>query len=242
MKDKTEFDDLGDILASIGDIGIEAAEENKAPTTKAERERFTKELQSKAATFVTTTETGITTFLDATGIRSASAAIKRLPEHGETIHGITYEDFTVFDIIPTIYKLSGFLKIDRLVFTTLGFGINNIQTIDNLINSRKLDPKTLYILASGFFRAMEKDMWKTAEQHASAYGYTLKTCRNHTKIILMQVAQSHYVIESSSNMRSCRAIEQFTLQNSKALFDFHLEWILQAHIFACEIPKKEKPA
>ena len=232
----TEYDDLDDILATLKDATED--EPSKRATTKAAREAFTKELKSKAATFITTTETSLTTFLDATGIKSAAAAIRRLPVAGETIHGVTFEDFTVFDIIPTIYKLSGFPKIDRLVFTTLGFGFNNLQTLDNLINARKLDPANLYILASGFFRTMEKGMWQTAEQHATSYGYTLRTCRNHTKIILLKIGENHYVVESSSNMRSCKAIEQFTLLNSKPLYDFQLEWILRAHIFASEQPKK----
>jgi 3-methyladenine DNA glycosylase Tag len=66
-----ELDDFAAILASLNDTGEEPA---AGPKTRAEarieRETFSKELKRKAATFVTTTETSITTFLDATGIKS----------------------------------------------------------------------------------------------------------------------------------------------------------------------------
>jgi hypothetical protein len=36
---------------------------------------------------------------------------------------------------------------------------------------------------------------------------------------------SHYVIESSANLRSCRNIEQFTMTNDRELLTFHRSWM-----------------
>ncbi len=200
------------------------AEDEVLPSREA-RKKFAKEIERRAATFVTTTTAASVSFLDAKGITSAAAAIQRMPAPNEYIHGVTYEDFTVFDIIPAVLKLTGAPRIDSLTFTTLGFGYNNLQTLDSLINARTLDPKNLRIMASGFFKAQEDEMWRMAERHAKSYGYALTTTRNHTKIILLAIGTDRYVIESSSNMRSCRAIEQFTMTNNAKLFAFHHEWI-----------------
>ncbi len=220
--------------ADLAAITAEEPSPGNRAANKAQKEKFTREINRRAATFLTTAKAADVQFMDAKGITKAAAAIKSLPKPNCYVHGVTFEEFTVFDIIPSILKLSGQPRIDRLIFTTLGFGYNNLGMLDNLINARKLDPKSLFILASGFFKTMENEGWKLAEQHAKAYGYTLTTCRNHTKIILMHIGQDHYVIESSSNMRSCRAIEQFTMTNNTELFSFHEAWIKEAPTFAAE--------
>ena len=67
---------------------------------------------------------------------------------------------------------------------------------------------------------------------AAEHGFTFKSYRNHTKLILAEIAGRCYVVESSANLRSCQNIEQFTLTQSHELFAFHAGWIDECLRFA----------
>lgn len=58
-------------------------------------------------------------------------------------------------------------------------------------------------------------------------GYGFGGTRNHTKLILAELARQFFVVESSVNLRSCQHLEQFSLTQSRQLYDFHAAWIEQ---------------
>ena len=191
----------------------------------AKRKSFAESLEMEAATFRTTNKAAKIEAIDARGIARASEAVRRLPAPNEYIHIVTGEDFIVFDLIPTLLALSKAERYDSLTFSTLGYGYNNLLTLNRMIDAGQIIPDTMRILASSYWRTFEKPMWQKAREHATLCGYHLRSTRNHTKIILLEIAGLPYVIESSSNMRSCRALEQTLLTQSQTLYDFHANWI-----------------
>jgi hypothetical protein len=114
---------------------------------------------------------------------------------------------------------------DELTLTTLGFSKRNLEALDTMIDAGKIQPDKLRILCSDFFRRADPDIWKIGREQADRRGYGFRSTRNHTKLILAAIAGRFYIVESSANLRSCANLEQFTITQSKAVFQFHAGWI-----------------
>lgn len=55
--------------------------------------------------------------------------------------------------------------------------------------------------------------------------FQLAVCRTHTKITLIETECGKWLtIHGSANLRSSDNIEMFSIENSKDLYDFNLEW------------------
>lgn len=52
-------------------------------------------------------------------------------------------------------------------------------------------------------------------------GWDIYAINNHSKIILMRTRKNYYVVETSSNLNENPQLEQFSIENSKKVFDFY---------------------
>ncbi len=55
--------------------------------------------------------------------------------------------------------------------------------------------------------------------------YEVGFFRNHTKLVLIKTDTDFYLFTGSANLRSSGTIEQFSIYNSKELFEFNKTWI-----------------
>lgn len=151
--------------------------------------------------------------------------LKQPPEQGEYVHMVVCKDFSSFDLLPALFRLTKQPAITELYLTTLGISKKNLVTLRNMIMKQQLPAAQTRVLISKFFaRACPEDyeMWAT---DAKKYGFGLRHTRNHAKLILAHIGDNHYVVEGSANMRGCLAIEQYCISNSRQLYDFHKKWI-----------------
>jgi hypothetical protein len=162
---------------------------------------------------------------DARHYQRAVDALTRLPEPLEYFHIVTGQEFSGFDLLPAMLALSKAERFDAMTLTTLGFSKRNLEALDTMIDAGKIQPGSLRILCSDFFRRADRDIWQTGRALADRRGFGFRSTRNHTKIVLAAIAGKHYAVESSANLRSCANLEQFTITQSKDLFTFHAGWI-----------------
>ena len=162
---------------------------------------------------------------DARKVGSAAKCIAALPIEGESVHMIVGQMFAGFDLLPAMLALSGAQAYGRLVLTTLGFNRDNLAQLALMLDLKQIDPRTLTVLCGDFFRRADAGLWDIGKLQASERGYGWRSYRNHTKLTLAQLGRRFFVVESSANLRSCQNIEQFTLTQSRDLFDFHAGWI-----------------
>lgn len=188
------------------------------------RRTIAQELGVDVATFTSRIKSSKTQMRDAIRSERAVEAIDRLPAEGEYIHVVTGQEFAGFDLLGAILNLSGQKYFRALTMTTLGFSKPNLAGLVQMINKNQVKPATLQILCSDFFRRSDKEIWKTGAGQAKEFGYGFRSTRNHTKLILADVGR-RYVVESSANLRSCANLEQFTMTQSKQLYEFHIGWI-----------------
>lgn len=169
---------------------------------------------------------------DARKVKCAADTIRTMPARGESIHVIVGQSFAGFDLLPSFLDLTGAKRFDQLYMTTLGFSRDNLAQLELMIDAGKITAKNLRILCGDFFRRADSGIWDVGKLLAKERGFTFKSYRNHTKLILASIAGKRYVVESSANLRSCQNIEQFTITQSPELFAFHSEWIDECLTFA----------
>ena len=162
---------------------------------------------------------------DARKVKTAVECIRRMPERGESVHVIVGQAFAGFDLLPAFLELTGAPRFTRLYLTTLGFSRDNLAQLETMIRAGQMTWGGLNILCGDFFRRADSGLWDIGKLIAKEHGFTFKSYRNHTKLILAELDGRRYVVESSANLRSCQNIEQFTFTQSRALFDFHASWI-----------------
>lgn len=179
------------------------------------------------ATWATRTRSTRMQARDARRLERAVEALERLPDSGEYVHIVTGQEFRGFDLLPAMLRLAKAKRFDSLTLTTLGFSRDNLAELARMIQAGQIPPARLRVLCSDFFRRSDRQIWQTGAEQARRLGYGFRSTRNHTKLILAAIARRCYAVESSANLRSCANLEQFTITQSRTLFDFHQQWIAQ---------------
>lgn len=162
--------------------------------------------------------------LDATRISKAADVLSRLPSNGESIHVILRGNYRNSDYIPAILKMATPARADELWLTTLGYDRHTGEMLLRLIDAGQVGTCTL--LASVYFQANEKTLWGWLTSELERRGSRALAARNHCKLMLFKMSDgTHYTMEGSGNLRSCRNAEQATLTADEGLFTFHAVWI-----------------
>ncbi|MCY2987174.1 MAG: hypothetical protein NTY19_04800 [Planctomycetota bacterium] len=166
-------------------------------------------------------------FIDARGVANAAKVLDHLPEPGCSIHGVIRGNYNYFDTIPAVLRLAAPATLDYLAITTLGFSARVAKRLLILIDSGQV--RTVDFLVADFFLKVDSEICAAFRENLRSRGSRLAAAESHAKVLLMQTTDGrHYVSESSANIRSCRALEQFALTNDRELFDFHRQWIQEA--------------
>lgn len=188
-------------------------------------EKDRKEATGLVTTAATRTRGRTTQLLTPETTEEAIRILKQPPKQGEYIHMVVCKDFSSFDLLPALFRLTKQPAITELYLTTLGISKANLITLRNMMLKQQLAAARTKVLISKFFaRACPEDyeMWAT---DAKKYGFSLRHTRNHAKLILAHIGDAHYVVEGSANMRGCLAIEQYVISNSRQIYEFHKKWI-----------------
>ena len=206
-------------LAAALDAEVPPSRQDRGTPTLAQQ------MGRKVATFSLRQRATRADAIDARRFERAVDALVRLPEPLEYIHIVTGQEFSGFDLLPAMLALSKAEAFDGLTLTTLGFSKRNLENLDAMIAAGKIQPCTLRILCSDFFRRSDTEIWQISRAQADRRGYGFRSTRNHTKLILAKIGGRPFVVESSANLRSCANLEQFCLCQSKPLYEFHAGWI-----------------
>lgn len=187
-------------------------------------------------------ETGVDVqAIDARKVDLAAAAIDRLPGPREAWHIVTSGKFALWDYVPAVLKLVAPVTIAELHVATLSFSKPNVAQFCELLDSGQIGQAKL--LASTYLRATNPDVYEFAmaevPKRPTAH---LLLLRVHAKVVAMKLSDGRtFTIESSANLRSCKAIEQSVATGSPAVYSLHVGWIddLYARAEAGKLAKAE---
>jgi len=157
-------------------------------------------------------------------IRSAIELIDPLPETDHALHLLMGDDFNAWELVPAILTLER-APAARLFIATLGFNKPTVKHLGELVTARTIE--RVWLLCSHYFQATDKPLYRHAVDALAEVGPRAKVnyARSHAKILCMEIAGKHFVMEGSANLRNCSNVEQVTITRSRGLFDFHAGWI-----------------
>jgi hypothetical protein len=163
-------------------------------------------------------------FQTARNTKRAAAQIGRLPEPGEALHLLLQANaFALFDALPAVLEIVG-RPADEVLLATLGINERHLAKLDELFTTGQI--RHCSLLLSHYFSRCDQGQFRQAVALFGRHGFPIKEARSHAKVIALRFGrQKHVVIESSGNLRSCRAAEVATMYDSRELFDWHAEWI-----------------
>ncbi len=162
--------------------------------------------------------------LDARRLQNAIEHIGRLPEPGEAFHLITEKKYSMMHVIPATLHLSQPATIDYLAVVTLSFSQANMIDLVAMLDAGQIEK--VDFCYSCYFKSNNKADCQRLADELTARGCRVYSGLIHAKILLMQLTDgTSYVVEASSNLRSCSSVENITLTHDRSLFEFHRQWI-----------------
>jgi hypothetical protein len=166
------------------------------------------------------------TTIDLTKVANAAKQLDRLPEPGESIHGIMRGNFDAFDFVPAMLDLIAPATLAELNIATLGFNERNAAVLIDLIDAGEITRASF--IGSHFWKSHETGVFDALHHALTSRGHRCLAMRCHAKILLFETTDGRsYVMEGSANLRSCRNLEQFVLTQDADLLQFHRQWMAE---------------
>jgi hypothetical protein len=150
-----------------------------------------------------------------------------LPGPGEAYHFLVGDKLSLWDIVPALIERIAPRPIRALHVSTLSFGAATAADILALLDAGKI--QRISFLVSVMFSAKNRHLYDQLVPHLLKRGHRAGAMRTHAKILAIDLGKGErYVVESSSNLRTCHCCEQTTIIRDDGLFHFHREWMDRA--------------
>jgi hypothetical protein len=155
---------------------------------------------------------------------TAARAIGPL-EAGERVDMIVSGNFIAGDLIEAYLDVND-LTATEIIIGTLSLSRENVDSLVNV--KRRLTGRMGLIVSDYFFAYERKKGIEDLIQHLGGADFFLAVAGIHVKLTLIRTACGRsIVIGGSANLRSSLNIEQITIENNAAVYDFHREWMSQ---------------
>ena len=155
-------------------------------------------------------------------IESIKKLSNRIPKEGEIYFLWTVNSFNAFTFVPFILKEFGI--IEELIISTYSINIRIIDALMKLIDMGKI--KKICIIISDSIRNRLPKVYDYLISLVENYPVTVKYCWNHSKIALIRTKDHHFDLEGSGNWGENAQHEQYVFLNSKKVFEFRKNEIL----------------
>lgn len=144
-----------------------------------------------------------------------------LPKHGEQLRLITFRSFNAAIFLAHITETE---IIEEIMLVVYSINAEAAKLINDLILSGKIKKAKVLMsnLRNKAHRAKEQI---TRDSFVNNPNVDLFFCSSHAKIISMKTDKGNfYTIEGSGNLSFNSRVEQYSIENNKALFEFNDRW------------------
>ncbi len=160
--------------------------------------------------------------------RNARALAHQTPDlqPNEAMHALVAGAFIFGDYLEALMVEKNYYA-EELLIATLSLGKENADSLHNLVTGDYCSHISLII--SDYWYANEVRGGKGGVAYLEkTFGDRLKlaVAGCHTKVTLIRTrCGKHLVLHGSANLRSSQNLEQFAIENSQELYNFHREWM-----------------
>jgi len=148
-----------------------------------------------------------------------------LPTPGEQFRLITMRSFNTAAFITLIANKE---VIQELILVIYSINREAAKTIIDLKNEGEI--KDIKLIIS----SMRNPAYKAKSQSVKMFidnGINIVFASSHAKIAAIKSGNNYYVIEGSGNMSYNSNIEQYVIDNDKAMYDFTKQWVTELNSF-----------
>lgn len=132
-----------------------------------------------------------------------------------------------FNAISVLEYVSQTEQIEEIYIAVYRMNLKSVDYLKRMADDTGIK---LVIILSTFFRENKKyerwceELMKYVESNDSS---KVEYAWNHAKVFLAKTKSGkHIVFEGSGNLSDNARIEQYIIEDNKAVFDFHKEWIM----------------
>lgn len=144
---------------------------------------------------------------------------KFIPDKNENVFFLMNGNCEFVDYI--YYFVKEIKQVDEIYMTTLSVNNHTFCKLDKILPNI-----TKNILISSYFLATDRtQILQKLKKENKLKNYEIGFFRNHTKMVLIKSKDNYFLFTGSANLRSSGTIEQFSIYNSRELFDFNKHWI-----------------
>ena len=151
----------------------------------------------------------------------AIEVLNELPEPGGSIHIISNGSFDYFNLIPLAIAL--LKQPGDFYFSTRTLNNQNTEYILKLYDDGYV--KSINCLVGLYFKKRETAVFNLLYDGIKQRKQKIFCNENHSKVTLLENGTDFITIQGSANFTANPRIEQFSIHNSKQLFDFHKQWM-----------------
>lgn len=154
--------------------------------------------------------------------------VKNMPDlqENDAIFCIVSGNFIFGDMLEALMVEKNW-HAEEIFIATLSMSQENADSLANLFHGDYA--KKINLIVSDFWYAHERYKGGGIEyinQLMEGFNFSLSVAGLHTKIILIKTeCGKHLVLHGSANLRSSRNLEQFSVENSKDLYEFNRTWM-----------------
>ena len=154
--------------------------------------------------------------------------VKNMPDiqENEAFFCIVSGNFIFGDLLEALFVERNW-HAEEIFIATLSMSQENADSLANLFHGDYASK--INLIVSDFWYAHERYKGGGIEyinQLMKEYNFSISVAGLHTKIILIKTeCGKHLVLHGSANLRSSRNLEQFSIENSKNLYEFNRAWM-----------------
>ena len=154
--------------------------------------------------------------------------VKNMPDlqENDAIFCIVTGNFIFGDMLEALMVEKNWYA-EEIFIATLSMSQENADSLANIFHGDYA--REINLIVSDFWYAHERYKGGGIEyinQLRKEYNFSISVAGLHTKIILIKTeCGKHLVLHGSANLRSSRNLEQFSIENSKNLYEFNRAWM-----------------
>ena len=148
------------------------------------------------------------------------------PSPGETIHVIGTGLYDFWTFVPQFIDWIG--RAARLTCSTWTLSRPNAVELFEIWDAGRIG--TADFLTGLYFKRRETAVYTMLLEGIRARGGRYRAFRNHAKVLLLENPErdAWITVEGSANLTGNPRLEQYTITNDRALYDFHRTWTEEA--------------
>jgi len=119
--------------------------------------------------------------------------------------------------------------IDEIFFSIYRINEPTVASLISFIEAGKIN-KGGFVVSNFFSNSKTDEKWalKLKDYVDGNPNFSIAFIHNHSKIMCLKAGDNFYFFEGSGNMSDNARIEQYRFGNSKEIYDFHKNWMLEA--------------